>query len=99
MNVQGGYASAPLVDWGAGDTPTTWPQLELLATNAILADGVGLPDRVDSRHRDGVNALSGSGGAEWVPRAVFDLPLSQCFGINAANNAAQDQIWAALSGR
>ncbi|HEY6168028.1 MAG TPA: prepilin-type N-terminal cleavage/methylation domain-containing protein [Verrucomicrobiae bacterium] len=99
VNVQGGYASNPLVDWGANDTPPTWPQLDVLTTNALLADGVGLPDRVDSRHREGVNMLFGSGGAEWVPRAVFDAPLSQCTSISSSCNAAQDQIWAALSAR
>ncbi len=99
VNVQGGYASAPVVDWGTGDSPTNWPRLDDLVTNAILADGVGLPDRVDSRHKDGVNILSGNGGAQWVPRSVFDTPLSRCSGINAGNNALQDQIWAALSAR
>lgn len=97
VNVQGGYASAPVVDWGLNDYPTNWPQLDDLSTNAILADGVGLPDRVDSRHRHGANVVFGSGGAKWVSRDVFNAPLGTCSGINAANNAAQDQVWAALS--
>jgi prepilin-type N-terminal cleavage/methylation domain-containing protein len=99
VNVQGGYASNPLVDWGAGDTPPVWPLLDEISTNAILADGIGLPDRVDSRHRDGVNVLAGHGGAQWVPRAVFDAPLSRCAGVSAANNAAQDEVWRRLGER
>jgi prepilin-type N-terminal cleavage/methylation domain-containing protein len=96
VNVQGGYASNPLVDWGAGDTPPAWPLLDEISTNAILADGVGLPDRVDSRHRDGVNVLYGHGGAQWVMREVFDGPLSRCGGPGASFNTAQAEVWSAL---
>jgi prepilin-type N-terminal cleavage/methylation domain-containing protein len=99
INVQGGYASVPIVDWGNADAPPAWPMLEELATNAILADGVGQPDRVDSRHRDGVNVLYGHGGAQWVPREVFDAPLQQCSGVNAGNNAKQDEVWQRLTAR
>jgi len=99
VNVQGGYASTPIVDWGLGDSPTNWPQLEELASAAVLADGTGLPGRVNSRHRHGVNVIFGHGGAAWVPRPVFDTPLSQCTGISAAFNPLQDQIWSLLSTR
>jgi hypothetical protein len=54
---------------------------------------------VDSRHRDGVNVLHGHGGGYWVPRGVFDGPLSRCAGVSAANNAAQDEVWRRLSER
>lgn len=96
VNVQGGYASVPVVDWGLGDAPPTWPRLDDLRTNAVLADGTGLPDRVDSRHRDGVNVLYGHGGAQWVAREVFDDPLRQCSGLHVGNNARQEEIWRRL---
>ena len=96
VNVQGGYASRPLVDWGFGDAPADWPRLDLLPRGALLADGLGQPDRVDSRHRTGANVAYTDGSARWVKRSVFDKPLSLCPSISPSCNAAQDQIWAAL---
>ncbi len=96
VNVQGGYASRPLVDWALGDTPTQWARLDPLTRGALLADGLGQPERVDSRHRTGANVAYTDGSARWVKRSVFDQPLSLCPSISPACNAAQDRVWAAL---
>ncbi len=96
INVQGGYASRPIVDWGLGDTPNLWPRLDFQTSTALLADGLGQPERVDSRHGTGVNVTFADGSARWVQRAIFAAPLSQCNRVSPACNAAQDQIWAAL---
>jgi prepilin-type N-terminal cleavage/methylation domain-containing protein/prepilin-type processing-associated H-X9-DG protein len=97
LNVQSGYAANPLVDWGGNDYPATWPLLQTLGRIAVLADGAGLPERVDSRHRDGINMLRADGSAAWVARTLFNTPLQNCSGISAANNAYLDQIWSILN--
>jgi prepilin-type N-terminal cleavage/methylation domain-containing protein/prepilin-type processing-associated H-X9-DG protein len=96
VNVQGGYASRPVVDWGASDAPPVWPQLDDLGDRALLADGLGLPERLDSRHRTGANVLFGDGAARWLDRVMFDQPLSDCSSQGASCNAAQDLVWLAL---
>ena len=92
-NVQGGYASNPLVDWATAAEPPTWPTLTTQGRVPLLADGFGMPARVDSRHRDGVNVIFSDGGAKWVPREKFDADLGTCTSIDAAFNDAQDRIW------
>lgn len=96
VNVQGGYASRPLVDWGLSDTPDPWPRLDGQANMALLADGLGQPARVDSRHSSGVNVAFTDGSVKWTRRAVFAVPLNQCATISPACNPAQDQVWSAL---
>lgn len=96
-NVQSGYASTPIVDWGTSDEPPQWPQLEQLGQVALLADGVGLPDRVDSRHRTGVNMIRTDGSAVWVQRSLFDAELAKCTSLSAAWNTNQDNIWQILN--
>jgi hypothetical protein len=93
---QGGYACNPLVDWGT-TAPTQMPRLLGLTGSPLLADACGLPDRVDSRLRDGINVLFANGSARWIAREIFNAPLSQCSGLSAANNSAQDQVWARLT--
>lgn len=95
-NVQGGYAARPVVDWGLSDTPDPWPRLEGPPGMALLADGVGQPARVDSRHVQGVNVASLDGSVKWTRRAAFDAALALCTSVGPANNPAQDQIWTAL---
>jgi prepilin-type N-terminal cleavage/methylation domain-containing protein len=92
---QGGYACNPLVDWSSATLQL--PRLNDLTGLPLLADGCGLPDRLDSRHRTGVNVLYANGSVRWVPRAVIKTPLNQCSGTSAANNAAQTQIWQLLA--
>ncbi len=92
---QGGYACNPLVDWSSA--PLRLPRLGELAGLPMLADGCGLPDRVDSRHVTGVNVLYANGSARWVSRTAFNNALKQNSGLSAANNGAQDAIWQALA--
>ena len=98
-NVQGGYASTPVTDWAALEFPAAMPRLDDLGRQALFADGAGLPDRVNSRHIDGVNVFSTDGGAGWVQRALFDASLSQCTSVNPAFNPQQDAIWSVFNGR
>ena len=96
VNVQGGYAGRPVVDWAMSDAPPNWPKLNEFAGVAVLADGLGLPERVNSRHRTGVNAAFGDGSTRWVGRDAFNTPLQSCAAISSAHNQAQDEIWDAL---
>ena len=95
-NVQGGYAARPVVDWGLNDAPSPWPRLEGPPNMALLADGLGQPVRVDSRHVNGVNVASLDGSVKWTRRAVFDGPLGLCMSVGPTQNPAQDQLWATL---
>ena len=96
-NLQGGYGTNPLVDWGTSDFPDSPVRLATLARVPLIADGVGMPKRVDSRHKDGVNVISSDGGGRWVPREKFNADLSGCTSISAGNNIAQDSIWKILA--
>ncbi len=99
VNVQGGYASYPFIDWGFAalpSAPVRMPRLHELGFAPLLADGVGLGARIDSRHGDGVHVLHGDGGVTFVRRSVFDEPLSRCIGLDASNNAAQLEVWELL---
>ncbi len=98
-NLQGGYGTNPLVDWGTAEFPDEPVKLSNLERVPLIADGVGMPKRVDSRHKDGVNVVFSDGSGAWVPRTAFDAELAGCTSINAGNNAAQDRIWQILGGR
>ncbi|MEO0476419.1 MAG: prepilin-type N-terminal cleavage/methylation domain-containing protein [Planctomycetota bacterium] len=105
-NVQAGYASYPFMDWVWSATPDDlspaqpWPNLDTLEpAQPLLADGVGLPDRLDSRHVDGVHVLYADAAVAWQDRARFDTPLSQCVGLDAVNNPLQQQVWDILADR
>lgn len=91
---QGGYASAPLVDWVWADQPPVYPRLDELGFGAIFADAVGQPARVDSRHRLGVHVLYADSATRWIERERFDADLSQCVGNDPSNNPFQQAIWA-----
>jgi prepilin-type N-terminal cleavage/methylation domain-containing protein len=97
-NLQGCYACNPLVDWGTAGAPPEWPRLQSLERVPMLADGAGMPARVDSRHRDGVNVIFTDGGARWAPRAEFDAELRQCTELSAAANEPQTRLWEILAG-
>lgn len=98
-NLQGGYASAPLVDWGTEESPPNWPRLANVEHGALLADGFGMPKRVDSRHKDGINVMATDGSAQWVRREKIDSRLAQCKSLGAEANDAQQWIWDTISGR
>lgn len=98
--VQGGYALRPMVEFnsatpdGTGEYPTAgFPRLHDLRDEAILADGAGLPARVDSRHGDGVHALYADAAVRWVPRDAFEQPLSRMTGLDSAHNDDVDEVW------
>jgi prepilin-type N-terminal cleavage/methylation domain-containing protein len=92
---QGGYASNPLVDWSGAELRL--PRLSELAGLPLLADSCGLPERIDSRHRNGIHVLDANGSGRWVKRAIFDEALRRNSGLSAANNAAQEALWQALA--
>ncbi len=105
-DVQGGYAMAPLdtatdpwQDAGFGELPDRMVRLDQLSSEAIYADGVGLPARVDSRHGDGVHVLHADSAVRWVERERFDADLATCVGLAPSNNGAQRAIWAELNRR
>ena len=96
-NIAAGYGFRPETEIADTVLPgTVLPPLTRLKSKAILGDITAFPQRVDTRHRNGINVLRGDGSARWVARSVFELPLSQCTGVNAAANPFQDQIWKAL---
>lgn len=96
-NVQGGYASAPIIDWGFADSPPQWPLLDAIAASPLFADTTGLPERLDTRHVRGVHTLFGDASVTLVPREVFNTPLSQCVGLSPANNPHQANLWQLLA--
>ncbi len=101
VNVQGGYASYPFLDWGFGALPAAplrLPRLHEIDGLPLLADGVGLPERIDSRHGDGVHVLYADSGVAFVNREQFDESLNQCQGLDPSNNDLQTQVWDVLAG-
>ena len=99
-NIEAGYASYPFMDWVWASTPDElappqpWPSIDKLdPAQPLLADGVGLPDRLDARHVDGVHVLYTDAAVAWQSRSNFDAPLSACVGLAAVNNPLQQAIW------
>lgn len=94
-NVQGGYASRPIVDWADTPLPEHMPRLGDLRHEAIFADTIGTPERVDTRHNRGVYVLYGDSAVLWIEREAFDEPLSEISGIDVggAYNDQQQAIW------
>jgi prepilin-type N-terminal cleavage/methylation domain-containing protein/prepilin-type processing-associated H-X9-DG protein len=93
-NVQGGYGARPEVE--LPDLPAAGhilPRLSRFRSRAIFADHVATPQRVDTRHRDGVNVLYGDGSARWVDRDAFNEPLSQSPVLSPDANPHQQAIW------
>ncbi|MEO6739232.1 MAG: type II secretion system protein [Chthoniobacteraceae bacterium] len=99
QTLQGGYGTNPVVDWGTATFPSTPIRLASLARIPLIADGVGMPKRVDKRHKDGVNVVSSDGSGSWVPREKFNADLAGCTAPGTGNNAAQDRIWQILGGQ
>jgi len=97
-----GYGARPTVeipDNAALLSTVRLPRLTQFENQAILADLTATPDRLDTRHRSGVNALYGDGSAKWIDRARFNDPLQQCPTISEAANDFQDAIWQSLDRR
>jgi len=98
-NLQGGYGTNPLVDWGTAGFPAHPIRLANIGRIPLIADGVGMVARVDSRHRDGVNVVFSDGSGAWVPREKFSAVLAGCTAVSPGNNAAMDRIWQILAGQ
>ena len=97
-SVQGGYASFPFLDWGFAALPAArLPRLHELERTPLLADTVGLPDRIDSRHNTGVHVLYNDSAVRFVDRTEFEEPLNQAVGLDPANNDTQRQVWDILT--
>ena len=97
--LQGGYGTNPLVNWGNSTFPDAPIRISNLTRIPLIADGVGMPKRVDSRHKDGVNVVFSDGSGSWVPREKFNADLAGCTSASAGNNAAIDRIWLILGGQ
>jgi prepilin-type processing-associated H-X9-DG protein len=103
LNVQGGYGLRPVVDFdGAGpdgltEHPTAgFVRLADAFDQALISDTANLPQRVDSRHADGVHVLYADWAVRWVDRQAFDAPLAASSTLDAAHNDRQDLIWQAF---
>lgn len=89
----GGRPEALIPDDLSNAPPGTLPKLSQFRDKALLADLVATPQRLDTRHRTGINVLFGNGSARWVERAPFDAELAQCPTITPASSPYQDAIW------
>ena len=93
-NVAAGYGFRPDHDLPDDPTPgVVFPKLNRFRAKALVADLTATPQRLNTRHRAGVNVLYGDGSAKWMARDVFEQPLSLCTGVNASMNPHQDEIW------
>ena len=76
------------------------PRLNGFRNEAILADLMQSPDRLQSRHGGGVNVAYGHGGARWVSRDHFGQPLAASAPISwppdPRYDDEQDAIWRAF---
>lgn len=99
VNVQGGYALAPLVDWGYAAFPERMPRFTDLNFQAILTDALGVPERLDSRHRTGIHTLYADASIKWIPRPRFNDLLQQCTTIAPEHNPIQQAIWDRLNNK
>lgn len=70
-----GYSSRPEVEWVDADTPVSFPRLDDLSTQAIVADILSVPVHLQQRHKDGVNVGYGDGSASWLEAGKFDETL------------------------
>ena len=89
----GGRADSLIPDDLSTANPLTFPKLANFHHKALLADLFHMPMRLDTRHRNGINALYGDGSAHWIPRTDFDDELKLCTSISAAYNDNQIAIW------
>lgn len=96
-NVHGGYGCRPMVEI-PDDLSGRLPRLSHFREQAILADLVSVPQRVETRHRDGINVLYGNGAVHWVDLERFQAPLEACTSISFAGDFDdyQDELWEAI---
>ncbi|MBB6428807.1 type II secretion system protein [Algisphaera agarilytica] len=100
QNVLTSYGMAPLAPIpDDAVNATNLPKLDLLGQQAILADSVGLPERVDSRHGDGVHALYADAAVRWIDRDRFDADLEVITSLSDTFNPQQQAIWDVINER
>ena len=73
------------------------PKLDDLRHEAILADYVGVPDAVTTRHEVGVNVAHDDGSVGWVPYEAFENDLQSTPTITFGANPAHERIWNTFS--
>lgn len=77
--------------------PIVFPKLSKYKNLAILADYVSSPQSLTVRHRNGVNALYGNGGAKWVDASAFQTELNLCKpAFSHTYDPHEDNVWKAL---
>ena len=96
-----GYGSRPEINIPDDPGPgIQMPRLSRFKNKAIFGDLTALPDRVNTRHRTGVNVLYGDGSASWVERNRFDADLMSITKLpDKAANVFLDNIWNAFDRR
>ncbi|MEQ8770838.1 MAG: prepilin-type N-terminal cleavage/methylation domain-containing protein [Phycisphaerales bacterium] len=71
-----GFGTRPMVGWpfpSDAPQPPGMPRLAFIESRrAILADLMHKPERLDDRHRDGLNVTFADGSARWSGRAPLD---------------------------
>ena len=92
----GGRPEAEIPDDLSAAPPGTLPRLTQFRDKALLADLVATPQRLDTRHRTGINVLYGNGSARWIERAPFEAELELCPAISPTSSPHQDAIWHTL---
>jgi len=103
VNVLVGYGLAPITEINDNSTSNdgTWPELDLLGSRPILADSFGSPERVDTRHQDGVFALYADSAVRWIDRKRFDTDLAASLDVvpGGVYNTQQQAIWDEIDDR
>ncbi len=94
FQVYAGYGCRPEVELPDDPVPTAvMPRLNKFKNKAVIADLTAIVNRVDTRHRVGINVLYGDSSAKWVVRKLFNDDLKDCTVIAPINNANQTRIW------
>jgi prepilin-type N-terminal cleavage/methylation domain-containing protein/prepilin-type processing-associated H-X9-DG protein len=96
-----GYGCRPEINIPDDPAPgLQLPRLGRFKNKAIFGDLTALPERVETRHRTGVNILYGDGSAAWVERQRFDVDLMSITKLpDKAANPFLDNIWASFDRR
>jgi prepilin-type processing-associated H-X9-DG protein len=96
-----GYGCRPEID--IADVPgpgLNLPRLAKFKNKAIFGDLTAIADRVETRHRTGVNVLYGDGSATWIDRSRFDADLMSITKLpDKAANPFLDNIWTTFDRR
>jgi prepilin-type N-terminal cleavage/methylation domain-containing protein len=97
FQVYEGYGCRPEVELPDDPVPTAvMPRLNKFKNKAVIADLTAIVNRVDTRHRIGINVLYGDGSGKWMERKPFGEDLKNCTVISAVNNDRQTRIWGTL---